>query len=179
MKQGTFSFPLPVNEPVLSYAPKSAERARLKEVLAELKKEQADIPMYIGGKEVRTQKKQSIHPPHEIAHTLGHFHLGNEKHVQQAIDAALAAKAGWSEMSWENRANIFLKAADLIATKYRPYMNGTTMLGQSKNAYQAEIDSACEIIDFLRFNVHFLDEIYRQQPISGPGMHNRMEYRPL
>ena len=179
MKQGTFSFPLPVNEPVLSYAPKSAERARLKEVLAELKKEQADIPMYIGGKEVRTQKKQSIHPPHEIAHTLGHFHLGNEKHVQQAIDAALAAKAAWSEMSWENRANIFLKAADLIATKYRPYMNGTTMLGQSKNAYQAEIDSACEIIDFLRFNVHFLDEIYRQQPISGPGMHNRMEYRPL
>ena len=179
MKQGTFTFPLPVNEPVLSYAPKSPERARLKEVLAELKKAQADIPMYIGGKEVRSKKKVSIHPPHEIAHTLGHFHAGDEKHVQQAIDAALAAKDAWSEMSWENRANIFLKAADLIATKYRPYMNGTTMLGQSKNAYQAEIDSACEIIDFLRFNVHFLGEIYKQQPISGPGMHNRMEYRPL
>jgi 1-pyrroline-5-carboxylate dehydrogenase len=179
MKVGNFSFPLPVNEPVLSYAPKSPERARLKEVLAELKKAQADIPMYIGGKEVRSKKKVSIHPPHEIAHTLGHFHAGDEKHVQQAIDAALAAKGAWSEMSWENRANIFLKAADLIATKYRPYMNGTTMLGQSKNAYQAEIDSACEIIDFLRFNVHFLGEIYKQQPISGPGMHNRMEYRPL
>lgn len=179
MKQGTFTFPLPVNEPVLSYAPKSPERARLKEVLAELKKAQADIPMYIGGREVRSKKMVSIHPPHEIAHTLGHFHAGDEKHVQQAIDAALAAKDAWSEMSWENRANIFLKAADLIATKYRPYMNGTTMLGQSKNAYQAEIDSACEIIDFLRFNVHFLGEIYKQQPISGPGMHNRMEYRPL
>lgn len=179
MKQGTFTFPLPVNEPVLSYAPKSPERARLKEVLVELKKAQADIPMYIGGREVRSKKMVSIHPPHEIAHTLGHFHAGDEKHVQQAIDAALAAKDAWSEMSWENRANIFLKAADLIATKYRPYMNGTTMLGQSKNAYQAEIDSACEIIDFLRFNVHFLGEIYKQQPISGPGMHNRMEYRPL
>lgn len=179
MLVGTFSFPLPANEPVLSYAPNSPERKRLKAVLAELKKKTADIPMYIGNKEVRTTKKMSIHPPHERAHTLGHFYMGDEKHVKQAIDAALAAKDAWSNMSWENRANIFLKAADLIATKYRPYMNGTTMLGQSKNAYQAEIDAACELIDFLRFNVHFLDEIYRQQPISGPGMHNRMEYRPL
>ncbi len=179
MLVGTFSFPLPANEPVLSYAPNTPERKRLKAVLAELKKKQADIPMYIGGKEVKTDRKISIHPPHERAHTLGHFYMGDEKHIKQAIDAALAAKEAWSNMSWENRANIFLKAADLIATKYRPYMNGTTMLGQSKNAYQAEIDSACELIDFLRFNVHFLDEIYRQQPISGPGMHNRMEYRPL
>jgi 1-pyrroline-5-carboxylate dehydrogenase len=179
MLNGTFSFPLPANEPVLSYAPNTPERKRLKAVLAELKKKQADIPMYIGGKEVKTDRKISIHPPHERAHTLGHFYMGDEKHIKQAIDAALAAKEAWSNMSWENRANIFLKAADLIATKYRPYMNGTTMLGQSKNAYQAEIDSACELIDFLRFNVHFLDEIYRQQPISGPGMHNRMEYRPL
>lgn len=179
MLVGTFSFPLPANEPVLSYAPNTPERKRLKEVLAELKKKQADIPMYIGSKEVKTDRKISIHPPHERAHTLGHFYMGDEKHIKQAIDAALAAKEAWSNMSWENRANIFLKAADLIATKYRPYMNGTTMLGQSKNAYQAEIDSACELIDFLRFNVHFLDEIYRQQPISGPGMHNRMEYRPL
>lgn len=179
MLVGTFSFPLPANEPVLTYAPNTPERKRLKAVLAELKKKQADIPMYIGGKEVKTDRKISIHPPHERAHTLGHFYMGDEKHIKQAIDAALAAKEAWSNMSWENRANIFLKAADLIATKYRPYMNGTTMLGQSKNAYQAEIDSACELIDFLRFNVHFLDEIYRQQPISGPGMHNRMEYRPL
>jgi 1-pyrroline-5-carboxylate dehydrogenase len=135
--------------------------------------------MYIGSEEVRTGKTVDIHPPHEHAHVLGKFHMGDETHVQKAIDAALAAKEAWAEMSWENRANIFLKAADLIATKYRPYMNGTTMLGQSKNAYQAEIDSACEIIDFLKFNVHFLSEIYRQQPISSPGMHNRMEYRPL
>jgi 1-pyrroline-5-carboxylate dehydrogenase len=179
MSLGYFSYPMPVNEPVLSYAPGSAERKRLKEVLAELKKEQIDVPMYIGNKEIRTNKKGTLHPPHEIAHTLGTYSEGNEKHVQQAIDAALAAKESWANMDWETRANIFLKAADLMATKYRPYMNGTTMLGQSKNAYQAEIDSACELIDFLRFNVHFLSEIYKQQPISSPGMHNRMEYRPL
>ncbi len=179
MSTGTFSYPMPVNETVLSYAPGSPEKKRLKEVLSELKKQEADIPMYIGSKEVRTNKKQAIHPPHESKHVLGYFHAGEEKHVHQAIEAALAAKDSWAAMSWENRANIFLKAADLIATKYRPYLNGTTMLGQSKNAYQAEIDSACEIIDFLRFNVHFLSEIYKQQPISSPGMHNRMEYRPL
>jgi 1-pyrroline-5-carboxylate dehydrogenase len=126
--------------------------------------------MYIGGKEVRTNKKIALHPPHETKHVLGYFHSGNEKHVLLAIDAAMAARNGWAAMSWENRANIFLKAADLIATKYRPYMNGTTMLGQSKNVYQAEIDSACELIDFLRFNVHFLGEIYKQQPISSPGI---------
>ncbi|HLK27489.1 MAG TPA: L-glutamate gamma-semialdehyde dehydrogenase [Puia sp.] len=179
MSLGTFSYPLPVNEPVLNYTPGSAEKKRLKEVLAELKKQEADIPMFIGNKEVRTGKKIALHPPHEIAHTLGHYHEGNEKHIHQAIEAALNAKESWASLSWENRANIFLKAADLIATKYRPYMNGTTMLGQSKNAYQAEIDSACEIIDFLRFNVHFLSEIYKQQPISSTGIHNRLEYRPL
>lgn len=179
MSLGTFSYPLPVNEPVLNYGPGSAEKKRLKEVLAILKKEKADIPMYIGGKEVRTNKTQSIHPPHETKHTLGSFHIGTEKHVQQAIDAALAAKDNWAAMSWEDRAAIFLKAADLIASKYRPYINGTTMLGQSKNAYQAEIDAACELIDFLKFNVHYLSEIYKQQPISGPGMHNRLEFRPL
>src|SRR5688500_19494858 len=113
--------------------------------------------MYIGGKEVRTGKQNAIHPPHEIAHTLGNFHAGDASHVEQAIQAALQARMEWAETSWENRANIFLRAADLIATKYRPYMNATTMLGQSKTAYQAEIDSACELIDFLRFNVHFLD----------------------
>ena len=170
---------MPVNEPVLSYAPGSKEKETLKKTLKELKQVELDIPMYIGNKEVRTNKKVAIHPPHEIKHTLGYFHAGDEKHVQQAIDAALAAKDNWSNMSWETRAAIFLKAADLIATKYRSYMNGTTMLGQSKNAFQAEIDSACELIDFLRFNVHFLSEIYKQQPISGAGMHNRLEYRPL
>ena len=179
MNLGYFNYPMPVNEPVLAYAANSAEKLRLKEVLAELKKEEIDVPMYIGGKEVRTNKKIAMHPPHEIAHTLGYFHTGDEKHIQKAIEAALSAKESWAGMSWENRANIFLKAADLIATKYRPYINGTTMLGQSKNAYQAEIDSACELIDFLRFNVHFLSEIYKQQPISSPGMHNRLEFRPL
>lgn len=179
MSIGNFNYSMPVNEPVLTYAPGTSERNRLKEVLAELKGQTIDVPMYIGGEEVRTGKKVAMHPPHETSHTLGHFHAGDESHVHKAIEAALAARESWAAMSWENRANIFLKAADLIATKYRPYMNGTTMLGQSKNAFQAEIDSACELIDFLRFNVHFLDEIYRQQPISGPGMHNRMEYRPL
>ncbi|MEP7376154.1 MAG: L-glutamate gamma-semialdehyde dehydrogenase [Chitinophagaceae bacterium] len=179
MSIGTFSYPMPVNEPVLNYAPGSAEREILKATLKKLKSEEIDVPMYIGGKEVRTNKKLALHPPHEIKHVLGYFHTGDEKHILQAIDAALAAKESWASTSWENRAGIFLKAADLMATKYRSYMNGTTMLGQSKNAYQAEIDSACELIDFLRFNVHFLSEIYKQQPISSPGMHNRMEYRPL
>lgn len=179
MQFGDFYYPMPVNEPVLNYAPGSAEKKRLKEVLKELKSERIDVPMYIGGEEVRTGNTVSIRPPHEHKHILGQFHTGEAKHVTKAINAALKAKDKWAAMSWENRANIFLKAADLIAGKYRPYMNGTTMLGQSKNAYQAEIDSACELIDFLRFNVHFLSDIYRQQPISGAGMYNRMEYRPL
>ena len=135
--------------------------------------------MYIGGEEVRTGNTMDIRPPHERKHLLGQFHVGEAKHVTKAINAALKVKDKWAGMSWENRANIFLKAADLLAGKYRPYINGTTMLGQSKNCYQAEIDAACELIDFLRFNVHFLSEIYKQQPISSPGMHNRMEYRPL
>ena len=179
MDLGTFHIPLPANEPVLSYSPGSSERTRLKEVIAQLKAQTIDAPMIIGGRELRTEKRQAMRPPHEISHVLGYFHEGEACHVDQAIEAALAAKACWAEMSWANRANIFLKAADLLATKYRPYMNATTMLGQSKNVFQAEIDSACEIIDFLRFNTHFLSEIYRQQPISGHGVHNRMEYRPL
>lgn len=179
MNVGYFNYPMPVNENVLQYAPGSQEREALKRTLAELKKEEIDIPMYIGAEEVRTGDKHAIHPPHERAHTLGYFHAGNEQHVTQAIDAAMKAHAAWSSSSWEYRAHIFLKAADLIATKYRTYMNATTMLGQSKNAFQAEIDAACELIDFLRFNVHFLSEIYKQQPISAPGMHNRMEWRAL
>jgi len=179
MSFGDFSVPAPPNEPVLSYAPGSPEKTHLKTVLAELKGQVLDVPMIIGGKEVRTGKTLDLRPPHETAHLLGKFHTGSKEHVEAAIDAALAAREGWANMTWENRASIFLKAADLIATKYRPYLNATTMLGQSKSVYQAEIDAACEIIDFLRFNVHFLSEIYRQQPISGPGMHNRLEYRPL
>jgi len=179
MNSGYFAYPLPQNEPILSYAPGSKEKELLKKTIKELKESKADIPMYIGGKEVRTGSLSDIRPPHETSHLLAQFHEGNETHIRQAIDAALAARESWAALSWESRANIFLKAADLIATKYRYQMNGTTMLGQSKNAYQAEIDSACELIDFLRFNVHFLSEIYKQQPISGAGVHNRMEYRGL
>ncbi len=179
MNNGHYSLPMPINEPVLTYAPGTPERARLKEVLAELKSTQVDVPMHIGGKEIKTGNKVAIRPPHERKHILGHFHYGEAKHVKMAINAALAAKSAWEAMPWESRAAIFLKAADLIAGRYRPYMNGTTMLGQSKNVFQAEIDAACELIDFLRFNVHFLGEIYKQQPISAPGMHNRLEYRPL
>ena len=179
MNLGYFAYQQPQNEPVLNYGPGSKEKELLKKTIKELKGRQEDIPMYIGGKEVRTGKLQEIHPPHEKAHLLGKFHEGDESNIKQAIDAALAARSSWAAMSWENRAGIFLKAADLIATKYRYHMNGTTMLGQSKNAYQAEIDSVCELIDFLRFNVHFLSEIYKQQPISGSGVHNRMEYRAL
>lgn len=179
MSLGNFSYPLPVNEPVLSYAPGSPERAAIKARIAELKSECPEITMKFGGKEVRTDKLNDIRPPHETKHLLGRFHVGGREHVQMAIDSALAVKPAWEDMPWEDRAAIFLKAADLIATKHRWTMNATTMLGQSKNVYQAEIDSACEIIDFLRFNVAFLDQIMRQQPISSPGIHNRMEYRAL
>jgi 1-pyrroline-5-carboxylate dehydrogenase len=179
MSFGTFSYPLPPNEPVKNYAPGSPEREAQLKVLAELKKKEIDIPQYIGGRAVRSGNRMPIHPPHERAHVLGHYHAGEAKHVQMAIDAALKAKPNWEAMAWEDRAAIFLKAADLLATKYRYHLNGTTMLGQSKNVYQAEIDSACELIDFLRFNVHFLSEIYKQQPVSAPGMHNRMEWRAL
>ncbi|MFM7359117.1 MAG: L-glutamate gamma-semialdehyde dehydrogenase [Sediminibacterium sp.] len=179
MSTGIFSYPAPANEPVKSYAPGSPERAALKKALADLKKKSLDIPMYIGGKAIRTGNTRTIQPPHELSHTLGQFHVGTAQHAQQAIDAALKARSSWSDMSWESRAHIFLKAAELLAGKYRYQMNAATMLGQSKNAYQAEIDSACELIDFLRFNVYFLNEIYKQQPVSAPGIHNRTEWRPL
>ncbi len=179
MKYGDFYYPMPANEPVLNYAPGSQERAALKKVLKEMKAEKLDVPMYIGNEEVKTGIKVEIRPPHEHKHVLGHFHVGDAKHVNKAISAALKAKEKWANMSWENRANIFLKAADLLATKYRPHIVAATMLGQSKNVIQAELDSSCELIDFLRFNIHFLSDIYRQQPISANGMNNRMEYRPL
>jgi len=179
MHNAYFNFAEPKNEPVLSYAPGSAERKALQQAIADLKGMERDIPMYIGSEEVRSGDKKEIRPPHESSHVLGHFHAGTEAHVRQAIAAALAARKKWSETTWEHRASIFMKAAELLATKYRFKMNAATMLGQSKNAFQAEIDSACELIDFLRFNVHFLSEIYKQQPLSPQGFHNRMEYRPL
>ncbi len=179
MSNGTFTIPQPINETVLQFAPKSAEKASLKAALAKAKKVKLDIPMYIGSEEVRTGKKFDIRPPHETKHLLGQFHQGDASHVKQAIDAALKAHDQWANMPWVQRASIFLKAADLLSTKYRFDMLAATMLGQSKNAFQAEIDSTCELIDFLRFNVHFLNEIYAQQPISGAGMFNRVEYRSL
>jgi 1-pyrroline-5-carboxylate dehydrogenase len=179
MNIGYFNYPLPANEPVKSYAPGSPEIKLLKAALADLKSAEQDIPAIIGGKEFRSGNKIKIRPPHELSHTLGYFHRSPGEQVQEAIDSALKAKSSWESMNWENRAAIFLKAADLLAGKYRSRMNAATMLGQSKNVHQSEIDAICELIDFLRFNVHYLSEIYRQQPTSSPGVHNRMEYRPL
>jgi 1-pyrroline-5-carboxylate dehydrogenase len=179
MSLGYFNYPMPVNEPVLNYTPGSAEKKRLKEALSAYKSKKIDVPMYIGAEQVFSGKKVDMRPPHQHQHLLGTYHQGDASHVKKAIIAALKAKDKWAAMAWENRANIFIKAADLLATKYRAHIVATTMLGQSKNCYQAEIDAACELIDFLRFNVHFLSEIYKQQPISGAGMHNRVEYRPL
>jgi 1-pyrroline-5-carboxylate dehydrogenase len=179
MSNGFFKVPYPKNEPVLSYAPGTKERQLLKKALEEGRSKQLDIPMYIGAEEVRTGKKIKLSPPHDHQHVLGHFHEGEKSHVEQAISAALKAKESWANLSWEYRASIFLKAADLLAGPYRYAINAATMLGQSKNAYQAEIDSACELIDFLRFNVHYMSEIYSEQPESSPGMWNRLEYRPL
>ncbi len=179
MSNAIFQVPTPINEPVKPYAVGSAERQSLKDTLARFRSQEIDIPMYIGGQEVRSGKKIRISPPHDHQHILGYFHEGDRSHVEQAINAALSAKNDWANLSWEHRASIFLKAADLLATKYRYEINAATMLGQSKSVYQAEIDSACELIDFLRFNVYFMTQIYQEQPISSTGIWNRIEYRPL
>jgi len=179
MANAIFNLPATTNEPVLQYAPGSAERKELKAMLSTLKKEEADIPMYIGGKHVRSGNKVAIHPPHELKHTLGHYHKGGSEHVQQAIDAALKAKPAWENMPWQDRAAIFLKAADLLAGPYRAKMNAATMLAQSKNAFQAEIDCVAELCDFYRFNAAYMAQIYSEQPESAPGIWNRMEYRAL
>jgi 1-pyrroline-5-carboxylate dehydrogenase len=179
MPKGFFNVPIARNEAIKSYLPGSPEKIELKAALQEAKSQLADIPMVIGGEEVRTDNKVAIQPPHEISHTLGHYHAGDATHVEQAIQAALNAKDAWTAMSWEHRASIFLKAAELIAGPYRAKLNAATMLGQSKNAFQAEIDAACELIDFYRFNVQYMTDIYKQQPESSPGMWNRLEHRPL
>lgn len=179
MNNAFFLFQEPKNEPVRDYAPGSVDAQRLKQAIIDLKSTVRDIPMYINGQEVRSQQSIDIYPPHELSHKIATTYIGTADHVHQAIDAALAAKPKWEAMSWEHRAGIFLKAAELIAGKYRYKFNAATMLGQSKNAFQAEIDSACELIDFLRFNVYFLTQIYHQQPYSPQGVHNRLEYRAL
>lgn len=179
MSKGIFKVPEIKNEPVKNYAPGSQERDQLKEALHEARGQVIEIPQFIGGEEIFSNVRVKISPPHDHHHVLGYFHEGNSDHVKLAIDAALKSKKAWSDMHWEQRAAIFLKAADLIAGPYRAKLNAATMLGQSKNAYQAEIDSACEMIDFLRLNVNFMTDIYRQQPDSSDGVWNRMEYRPL
>ena len=179
MSKGVFQLPEVKNEPVRSYAPGTPERAALKQKLAELNQGGLDLPMIIGGKEVRTGNLKDIRPPHNHKHLLGHYHQGDKTHVQMAIDAALKAKPAWEAMHWESRAAIFLKAAELIAGPYRNECNAVTMIGQSKNAYQSEIDAVCELIDFYRYNVKNMDEIYRMQPNSSPGIWNRMVWRPL
>jgi len=179
MSKGVYNVPIPETEPVLGYAPGSPERAELQAMYRELKSKEIDVPMYIGGEEVRTDNKQRMSVPHDHKHTLGYFNYGDKSHVNQAIDAALAAKQEWADLPWEHRASIFLKAADLLAGPFRAKMNAATMLAQSKNAMQAEIDAACELIDFLKMNVQFMVDIYEQQPDSNDGMWNRLEYRPL
>ena len=179
MSKGFYKVPTPVNEPVLSYGAGTQERAELQEMVKQFRSEEVEIPMWIGGKDVKSGNLVPMSPPHDHQHILGHYHQGDKSHVNQAIDAAMAAKEDWVNLAWEHRASIFLKAADLLAGPYRQRINAATMLGQSKNALQAEIDAACEFIDFLKFNVHYMTDIYKQQPDSAPGMWNRIEQRPL
>ena len=175
----TSNIPAPHNEPVLSYAPGTPEREQLKDALRSLGSEVADIPVVAGGEEVRGAKSVSVVSPHRHQHVLGKVHQADRKAVEQAIKAAVDAQREWASWRFEDRAAVFLKAADRLAGAWRPIVNAATMLGQSKTAFQAEIDSACELIDFLRFNVHFAEKLYREQPVSPPGMWNRMEHRPL
>jgi 1-pyrroline-5-carboxylate dehydrogenase len=180
MPKGLYQIPHPSTEPVNPYTPGGKA---IQSLMAKYKQMYSqspiDIPMYIGGKEIRTTNKKPLSPPHDHKHILGHYNQGTKEHVSQAIDAALAAKKDWANLAWEHRAAIFLKAADLLAGPFRDKMNAASMLAQSKNVFQAEIDAACEMIDFFRFNVLYMQQIYAQQPESNPGMWNRLEYRPL
>ena len=179
MGKGFFQVPVAYNEPIKTFAPGSPEREA---VLAQYKSYYhgtVDVPMYINGKEVRTGNTRNMTPPHDHKHVVGQYHIGEQKHVQEAIDTALEARTQWAAMPWEQRAAIFLKAAELLAGPYRAKINAATMTAQSKTIHQAEIDAACEFIDFLRFNVSYMQEIYEQQPESAEGIWNRVEYRPL
>ncbi|MFM1877260.1 MAG: hypothetical protein RLZZ241_126 [Bacteroidota bacterium] len=179
MGNGFFKVPEAINEPVKGYAPGSAERAAVLNQYETYYSGKADIAMTIGGKAVRTGTTRSMSPPHEHSHVVGHYHLASQKEIELAIETALEARKKWANLAWEQRAAIFLKAADLIAGPYRSRINAATMLAQSKTIHQAEIDAACELIDFLRFNVSFMSDIYKEQPISSEGIWNRVEYRPL
>ncbi|MFZ9674015.1 MAG: L-glutamate gamma-semialdehyde dehydrogenase [Flavobacteriaceae bacterium] len=179
MSNAYFNIPTPINEPVLNYAPGSPERAAVAAQYKKYFEGHADIPMYIGGAEVRTDHTRNITPPHDHQHVVGHYHLADEAIVEQAISNALASRKAWADTPWEHRAAVFLKAADLLAGPYRAKINASTMIAQSKTVHQAEIDAACEFVDFLRFNAYFMTQIYRDQPVSSPGIWNRVEYRPL
>ena len=179
MSDAFFHVPPAVNEPYLNFAPGTVERARLQEAIAEAKSKEIEIPMTIGGEKIKDGDRISIHPPHELNHTLGYYYKGGSEHVHKAIDAALAAKNKWEQMPWQERGAIFLKAADLLTGPYRFKMNAATMLGQSKNPWQSEIESVGELADFWRFGVEEMTKMYAEQPVSAPNIWNRMEYRPL
>ena len=173
------NIPAPINEPILSYAPGSPERAAIKAALKEMGGEVADIPCIVGGKEVRTGKTHTVVSPHRHGHVLANVHEADARILNQAVQAAERGYREWSHAKFEDRAAVFLRAAELLAGPWRQVLNAATMLGQSKTIYQAEIDAACELIDFWRFNVSYAERMYAQQPISSPGVWNRMEYRPL
>ncbi|MFT4534419.1 MAG: 1-pyrroline-5-carboxylate dehydrogenase [Saprospiraceae bacterium] len=179
MANAYFEVPIATNEPVLSYAPGSLERENAAEAYKTMLDGHMDIPMYIGNQRVTTNKKHNITPPHDHKTVIGEYSEGDASHVTAAIDAALEAKEAWANLPWEDRAAIFLRAADLLAGPFRSRMNAATMLAQSKNIYQAEIDAVCELCDFFRYNVQYMQEMYQQQPESSPGVWNRLEYRPL
>ena len=179
MANAFFNVPKAINEPVKSYAPGTPERKKVLDTYKEMYNETIDVPMYIGSEEIRTGNTATMTPPHDHKHILGTYHKAEKQHIESAISNALEARKEWAATPWEHRAAIFLKAAELLAGPYRAKMNAATMLAQSKNVFQAEIDAACELIDFLTFNVQFMTEIYQNQPVSDKGIWNRMEYRPL
>jgi 1-pyrroline-5-carboxylate dehydrogenase len=179
MGKGFFNVPEPINEPVKSYAPGTPEREAVTQQYNTYYNSSVDVPLYIGKEEVRTGNTKNMTLPHDHQHVVGTYHLAEKKHIDTAISSALEARVQWSQMPWEQRAAIFLRAADLIAGPYRAKINAATMIAQSKNVFQAEIDAACELIDFLRFNVKFMSDIYKDQPASSSGVWNRVEYRPL
>ena len=179
MSKGVFNVPIATNEPVLSYAPGTPEREEVLATYKNMYNSQVDVPMYIGSEQIMTDNKKTITPPHDRHHVIGHFSYGDNNHVNQAIDEALKAREAWANMPWEHRVSIFLKAADLLAGPFRAKINAATMIAQSKNVFQAEIDAACELIDFFKFNAEYVTQLYQEQPESAPGMWNRLEHRPL
>lgn len=179
MSKGFFNVPKAINDPVKSYAKGTPEREAVLKAYKEMWNSQVDVPLYIGGKEIRTDNTKNLSAPHDHKHIVGKYHLAEKQHIEEAISTALIAREKWSQTSWEHRASVFLKAAELIAGPYRAKINAATMIAQSKTVHQAEIDASCELIDFLRFNVEYMTQIYKDQPLSDSTTWNRVEYRPL